>query len=138
MNLIGLIYSTIVVTLGCLIGIWVGNKFGWFGFIIGFLLGAAFGMGCMYVLFRVLSYFYTNVLHGEPICPTCRNGKCQSGDYELRKVEDSKTQFRFDWFCRCGGRYARCGKHFYEVLPDGSFQPYMKWKAFRGWLPEKS
>ena len=39
-------------------------------------------------------------------------------------------------FCQCGARYKKKGRRFFEVLPDGSLQPYMIWRAFKGWLPD--
>jgi len=125
------------VGMGCLVSSVLGNKFGWVGYVFGFLLGAAIGFACVYGLFYGLAYLFDNFFPDNSSVPFCKNGKCKEGHYEIHKIEVSKEKHRADWVCRCGGRYHKSGRCFYEVLPDGSLQPYMKWKPFRGWLPDK-
>jgi hypothetical protein len=127
-TLIELLWFVGSVGLGTWLALWAGHKIGWFGYPLGFILGAAILPGLGYAL----GWLYDWTWWGRPPRPDCRSGKCHSEDYELRRIPDGD----FDWFCRCGGRYRKRGRRFFEVLPDGSPAPYMRWRAFKGWFPE--
>jgi hypothetical protein len=72
---------------------------------------------------------------GLPPLPPCHSGKCRrSEDYSFQQFDDGK----YGMVCKCGTRYRKQAPRVLQVLPDGSLQPYMKWKPFRGWKPDQS
>jgi hypothetical protein len=117
-------------TVGCAIfGATTAAKWlGWIGYPVGFVCGAALVPGLLYML----GTLYDLVWWGRPPRPACRNGKCQSDDYEFRQVGEHE----FDWFCRCGFRYRKQSRRFYEVHTDGTLARYMIWRPFRGWFQD--
>ena len=133
MALIDLIVFTASVSVGGVIGIWIGHRFGLLGGLVGFFVGAV-GCGVLVcLLFLLFDWVDGMVFSGRPRVPVCRSGKCKLAKYQFRK-----EQRAYLWVCECGGRYRKRGRHFYEVLPDGSSKPYMVWRPFRGWFPESS
>jgi len=69
--------------------------------------------------------------------PRCHNGVCTGdwrtmfGDYELAQFGDN-----FGFRCKCGFEYMKEGRRFMRRRPDGSLEPYMVWKPFRGYVPD--
>ena len=53
------------------------------------------------------------------------------GGYSPARFGD-QTGFR----CRCGHEYLKLDRRFVRRLPDGTLEPYMVWKLFRGYVPD--
>lgn len=140
LNIFELIAFIAWVGIGCVVSSLLGSKFGWPGYVFGFLVGAGLGIGIFYGFIFCLAYLLSNIWPDNSSAPLCKNGKCEAGHYEIHKAKDQLGFNRFDWFCRCGERYHKSKNplRFYEVLSDGSLKPYMKWKPFRGWRPDKN
>ena len=126
MTLIELPFVIALLIIGVLGAVWAAREIGWPGFPLGFLGAILASLGVVIGIGAICLYLW-------PERPVCRNGKCKSGDYDLHRVGD---KMEFDWFCRCGTRYRKVGRRFYEVSEDGSLVPYMRWNIFRGWLRE--
>ena len=137
LNSIELMVFVLWVGFGVLASVWLGQKAGWVGYVFGFLLGAGVGFGLLFALVYCAASLFKNVWPDNSSVPFCKNGKCQAGHYEIHKTKDQNGNYRSDWFCRCKERYHKKSPRFYEVLPDGSLKPYMKWQPFRGWRPDK-
>lgn len=124
---------------GLLTAFWMGNHFGFIGYVIGLPIGAA----VMIVILAgsVLSWTYIQGLlfHGIPRFPACRNGCCRGG--RLSDPGAYQTVWNDDWTvrgfrCRCGDIYQKVGRRFVELNPDGSFKPYLIWSRLKGWCPD--
>jgi hypothetical protein len=117
------------VTIGFVIAVWAGRKFGWPGAVIGFICGFLFLVAAFYIIILVCDLIWW----GRPWAPPCRSGKCHAADYKSQKDADGNWSIIV---CRCGGRYRKKGGQFFELQPDGSESRYMIWRAFRGWFPD--
>ncbi len=126
---------------GLVIAVYVGNWLGNLWFFLGLPLGVAIAFGVLYLGALLWACLEALFCDGMPYLPTCGNGKCRSGlltdfgDYEPEEVGGQWGYFR----CRCGRLYWRRREEgrVLEVLPDGTVEPYMVWKAFRGWYHDK-
>jgi hypothetical protein len=129
----------ILVLAGLVVGSWLGERFGCFGFLVGLPLGAAAMLGILYVGALSWDYAVRLILREEPWLPTCRQRKCKggrppdSGDYAWVKVNGDLWGFR----CRCGDTYRKVGRRFVELAPDGTFRPYLICKPLRGWCADQ-
>ena len=137
LNVFELMVFVLWVGCGCLVSVFLGHKFGWLGYIIGFLFGVGLGLVIYYGFIFCLAFLLNNFFLDNSSVPLCKNNTCGMGHYEIHKVKDSNGKVRFDWFCRCKERYHKKGWRFYSVLPDGVLQPYMKWRPFKKWVSDK-
>ncbi|HET9994060.1 MAG TPA: hypothetical protein VFQ18_01520 [Candidatus Acidoferrum sp.] len=128
MTLIELFWFVLWIFFGALGSTWAYRRYGWTGGIVGFVGGVLAMPAVLYPLAYLVEMIYV----GKPGYPVCRTGKCQYVDYRFRRQDNGE----YALFCQCGARYQKCGRHFSEVLPDGSVHPYMVWRAFKGWFPE--
>jgi hypothetical protein len=110
----------------------ISGKFGW-------LLGGVLGVLAFFLFLLVLTALMDFGFGGVPRLPKCQNGSCcgpgflfGDGDYEISKLGEKYVRV-----CRCGGRYMRLGKRFVIVNEDGTKTPYLIWRPFRGWFPDK-
>jgi hypothetical protein len=124
---------------GVLTAIWMGNRLGYIGYVIGLPAGAAVmlvilcGATVMWIYIRGLLF------SGVPEFPVCRNGCCRGG--RLADPGDYTTVWNDDWTvwgfrCRCGDVYQKVGRRFVLVAADGSSKPYLIWTRLKGWCPE--
>ena len=124
MTLIELPFVLAFVAVGVVAAAWAAQYVGWIGYPLGFIAGVGLSTGGVIGVLALIMYVW-------PERPVCENGRCQSGDYDLRRASDTLY-----WFCRCGQRYRNEGRRFYKVREDGSYEPYMIKKPFRGWFPD--
>ncbi len=108
----------------------LGESFGFFGYIVGFVCGAVAGYFVSWiVLVGRLRLFY-------PL-PLCRRGNCQGYDayhWPLRTVYGWEWWEIYRYRCNCeDGDYIRKGKQFLMFLPDGETAPFKKLTGFRKW-----
>jgi len=96
----------------------------------GWLVAYVFGISGWFVTIIVLHWLrkFCDWLRGNP--PNCKCGLPAS----VRTYETDANQ-NFVSICTCGKRYARDGKKFMEVLPDGSLHPYLKREKAR-WVDD--
>lgn len=106
---------------------WGLYRYGWRGAVGGLIVVLVILPLVAYALGFLASWIYT----GLPPYPACRTGRCNN--YQLRRLDNGG----YALFCECGMPYRKRGRRFLEVQPDGSVRPYMIWKAFRGWFPER-
>jgi hypothetical protein len=132
MTLIELLFLLIVIFVGRAVGAWGYHRYGWLGGVVGFAVGSIGIWAFLYVVFAVLGYFLQSIYWGRPSEPACTTGTCHHGDYKYERLGNGHG-----YRCKCGLLYQKRGRRFLEEKPDGSVQPYMIWKAFRGWFPER-
>ena len=125
MTLIELPFVLAFVGVGVVAAAWAGRQIGWIGYPLGFVAGIGVSVGGVLGALALILFIW-------PDRPVCANGRCRAGDYDLRRVGDALY-----WVCRCGQRYSNEGRRFYRVRDDGSFEPYMIQKRFRGWHPDR-
>jgi len=125
---------------GLIAATYATTRFGWLGVVVGGPVGGivtfAILMLCLYVWEIVKALLFG----GVPYLPPCIDGKCCSGlltefgDYEPEFNDEQRAYFR----CKCGRLYWRNRKEgrVLEVMADGTTEPYMIWRSFRGWRPE--
>lgn len=106
----------------------------WYGWLLGVVLGslAFFVIG---LVWNVLREFWS----GSGL-PKCRSGCCRGPGFSLRDEGDYDTQKSGEEYydvCKCGDRYQRRGRRFVLINDDGTETPYMIWRRFRGWAPDK-
>ncbi len=138
-----LLLILIAVTLGAMSFALRGSEmFGLIGFFLGGVAGFFITFAGLFGLIWFASLAETISSGMFPYLPPCGNGKCKSGfldgfgDYEPeRSQEDWGGYFR----CKCSRLYQLRIKEgrVLEILPDGTVQPYMIARPFRGWTPEK-
>jgi hypothetical protein len=97
----------------------------------GVLLGLALGMGIPMVFIALLIWSEKWIWVGVPSLPTCSNGQCHAEDYRVEAQGGDLV-----YICRCGMRFRKKRRRFFEEDEDGSEQPYLVWRSFRGWFPE--
>jgi hypothetical protein len=124
---------------GVLTAIWMGNRFGYLGYVIGLPSGAAVMLVILSGLAVTWTYIQGLLYSGVPGFPVCRNGCCRGGrladpgDYTIVWNDGCNVRgFR----CRCGHVYQKVGRRFVEVTPDGSFKPYLIWSRVKGWCSD--
>jgi len=119
-----------VLALGALLlAAYAGKHWGWPGVLIALPVGFFGLLGLLYVVFLALLHLERGWL------PECESGRCRgdaatgTGDYDIVPDED-------EWFyrCPCGHEYVKVGRRFMRRLPDGTLEPYMIWKLFRGFV----
>lgn len=125
-----------ILLIGIVVARYAGARFGWLGFVLGFIVGilASCGVfvGGIWLVTSLIGLFT-----GIPEFPPCKCGKCRDawnppfGDYRPEMVGD-----RIGVRCQCGSLYVKRGRRMFEVLPDGTRKPHMIWKPFRGWYPD--
>jgi len=112
-----------------------GKIDGRFGGLIGGGLGF---LSFFFVLFAFGALI--DQFNGVPRLPKCRNGCCRGpgmwfgdyGDYGSQKLGEGYVNV-----CRCGDRYKRRDRQFVIVSENGTETPYLIWRPFRGWFPDK-
>ena len=124
---------------GLLTAIWMRNRFGFIGYVIGLPTGAAVMLGILSGATLTWIYIQGLLFRGVPAFPVCRNGCCRGG--RLSDPGDYKTVWNDDWTvrgfrCRCGVTYQKVGRRFVELAPDGSLKPYLIWSRLKGWCPD--
>jgi hypothetical protein len=124
---------------GLLAAIWMRNRFGFIGYVIGLSTGAAVMLGILSLATLTWICIQGLLSRGVPEFPVCRNGCCRGG--HLSDPGDYKTVWNDDWTvrgfrCRCGATYQKVGRRFVEVAPDGSLKPYLIWSRLKGWCPD--
>jgi hypothetical protein len=127
-----LLVLIICVSFGSELGIGLGRRWGLIGLAIGFPLGTFLAVYC--ADFIVVGW-YRLFIH----FPHCRNGKCsQPSDYMwlAGTFYGCEGWRKFRYRCRCGDIYLRKGRHFMEVLPDGTLRLYKKQIGFGKWEDE--
>ncbi len=55
------------------------------------------------------------------------------GEYEGLWLSNDDRAYRCP---TCGREYQKVGRRFMRRLPDGTLDPYMVWKLFRGYVPD--
>jgi len=133
-------YTFFIFILGALFSaIVLGTRLGLFGYLMGFVLGAAVTL----VFLSSLSVGWTCIegvfFRGIPLFPMCQNGCCQGG--RLADPGDYTTLWNRDgsirgFQCRCGNVYQKVGGRFVELGADSFFRPYLIWSPLRGWCPD--
>lgn len=112
-----LVNLSFVVACGSSVGFSLWKKYGWGVGILGWIVGLAAGYGLVEGVYRFFFWWH-------PPAPPC--SKCQSTDYDSPYMHAGPDLFT----CRqCGTRYIRQRLrvyHFQEVMPDGSYRPYMQ------------
>lgn len=106
----------------------------WYGWLLGVALGflAFFIFGAIWNVFKEL-------WSGSGL-PKCRNGCCRGPGFSLGDEGDydiQETGEEFYRVCKCGDHYQRRGKRFILINEDGTETPYLIWRRFRGWCPDK-
>jgi hypothetical protein len=126
-------------SVGLVTAIWLGNRVGFIGFVIGFPTGAAVMLGILSGASMLGELIHGLVVVGVPAFPVCRNRCCRGGrfsdpgDYTIVWNDDGTVRgFR----CRCGNIYQKVGRRFVELGPSGTFNPYLIWNRLKGWCPE--
>ncbi len=132
---------TLIELLGCVVLLAVGAATGSAGAVrfglTGALVGFAVGVVGTWIIVVLLVGVGEKLWFMGPLHPPCRNGTCRwrewgdGGDYEIA-MPDGDPVLR----CRCGRDYKKVGRRFMERLPDGTLQPYMMHRPFRGWFPD--
>ena len=107
--------------------IYGAQTYGWLGFLLGLALSICAPIGILKLLFWFEDWFWV----GIPSIPACRNGQCHCEDYRI-EIQDGDPIY----ICRCGLRFKKQRRKFFEVGEDGSEKPYLVWRPFRGWFPE--
>jgi hypothetical protein len=124
---------------GVLTAIWMGNRFGYLGYVIGLPTGAAVMLGTLAGGAVTWTYLRGLLFSGVPGFPVCRNGCCRGGrladpgDYTIVWNDDGTVR---GFHCRCGDVYQKVGRRFIQIGPDGSFKPYLIWNRLKGWSPD--
>lgn len=128
LTLIELMGCSVLLAVGAAVAVAGARHYGWVGGLVGFLLGVVGTWAAVYGTVAVAEAVW---LAGRPL-PQCHGGLCQTPDhYQLVNVDG-------DWVlrCRCGRDYVKAGRCFMERLTDGTRQPYMVHRPFRGWFPD--
>jgi hypothetical protein len=95
--------------------------------LLGPLLGAAVWFAGLFTVAWFLQMCFGGGL------PPCRHGSCRApDDYKLEFVDNDCYDI-----CKHGDRYQRIGRRFVQINEDGSKTPYLIWRRFRGWRPDK-
>lgn len=130
---IELLYVVLGIATGVALASYLRIRWGWPGIPVGFICGA----GAWYVgvpaFFRLVEWL-------RPISPRCRCGRGGFENYRHEKWlhnADGKSDGCIEVCKKCGARYLFKNWRFLEILPDGSFRPYMIAKPAIGWRPEE-
>ena len=103
-------------------------RHGWMGAVVG----AVAGSGGIFFVVEGMGWLESVWRKYHPAFPVCRNGVCQAADY--KSVES--RQGHPIWQCKCGTNHIFVGRRFLEVLPDGTFRPFMNKRRLGGWEHE--
>ncbi len=96
-------------------------------------LGGAIGFLVIPVIAAIWFLLVALMKEGIPQLPYCRNGHCCGyRDYELKRFGEE-----FNWVCKCGDCYTRCGRRFMQITDNNEKIPYKIWHSFRGWFPDE-
>jgi hypothetical protein len=114
--------------LGVLLSQSFGAKFGLLGYLFGFLTGLL----CYFPVIGVVGLFRALLVEGIPFVPICKRNQCKEEDYELQKIE-LNDEIGFCHHCKCGDKYLKRGRHFFEIGKDNAQKEYLVWIPFKGW-----
>ena len=113
------------------------GEWGWLLGGWGWLLGGVVGFLAFFLVVATTALVW-DAFKGMPRLPRCKNGCCRGpgmfmgyGDYEI--VEHGDKYYRK---CRCGIWHKRSGQRFVTVNEDGTENPHLVWRPFRGWFPD--
>jgi hypothetical protein len=130
-----LVFISMVVCAFIGAGLGIKSITGWYGGIIGGVLGFLTPVFCGFALALLMDSW-----KGTPPLPKCRNGCCHGpgtffgdGDYDIQ--QDGEEFYRV---CKCNDRYQRRGKRFVLINEDGTETPYLVWHRFRGWFDDNT
>jgi hypothetical protein len=101
----------------------------------GWVAGGLIGITCVFLLLYALWLLAELYYRFRPLRPTCRRGKCQADEYEI-KVVVKEGSWESENRCKCGDTYVRRGKRSMLLGPDGSTQPYMLRRPYHNWEPD--
>jgi hypothetical protein len=123
---LGLTVIELLVIIGLLILTILGSRLaGLLGGLIGFLM--------IPVIASIWFLLVAIVKEGIPRIPRCRNGCCRGyRDYKMKRFGEE-----FNWVCKCGDRYTRCGRRFMQITDKEEKIPCKIWHSFRGWYPDE-
>lgn len=103
------------------------------GYRLAGFLGGAIGLLVIPAGAGIVAMFQCLVKDGIPMHPYCQNGRCRgSSNYEIKRFDND-----FFLVCKCGGRYKKFGRRFMQITEQGEKIPYLIWRPFRGWFPDK-
>ncbi|MHC4103641.1 MAG: hypothetical protein ACYSR9_01775 [Planctomycetota bacterium] len=138
----------IFIIFGFMKGIQIGREYGLIWAIIGGIAGPVVGIVLTIILvFSIVLIIEPFVILGSwwrPEPPVCENGKCVGYEsYEICDTPDD-VQRNHEGFspisyrCGCGNLYGskrglRGQWQWVRILPDGSYQPYLKHSAYGRW-----
>lgn len=114
------------------VGLLAGERWGWPGAIIGLIVGF---VGIFATLYGIL---LIAVLIERGWLPRCHRGihsgnwRDPIGDYEIERFGDD-----FGYRCPCGFEYMKEGRRLMLRRPDGTLEPCMVWKLFRGYVRDE-
>ena len=121
-----------------------GKRCGWVGYVLG-PVGFLGGLVALGFVMLLLAWVAQALSRWGPEFPPCRTGRCRGGrwwrddrgDYEPAGWDGHHRDSVFR--CRCGGEYVVTdrGRRFQELLPDGSYRPYMVHRPYHGWVPDR-
>jgi hypothetical protein len=129
-------------------GLMRGLETGWWGALVGAVLGAgAAWLAWVVLMLCILVPFWLFLTFYRPFYPRCRNGTCRDKDYKILTTELAQAaQLRAEGQakqgmlvqCRCGTLYveATFEKRFFEVTPEGTLRPYLRYRPFGRWQPD--
>ena len=152
-DLVRFMVALMALLIGATLGADAGAQYGFLGKSLGLFLGLLLGGIVGVALAQSASFLQTGT--SFLMCrlneswrfslPVCRNGSCESRDYErsgwapAKTAEEADKNLPGEAFgrrvrCRCGTEYFLCGRQFKEALADGSLRRYMKCRPFgRKW-----
>jgi hypothetical protein len=125
-NLIEFVVILLILACGAGGSIYGGAAFGAFGYLAGFVVGAAAlpVVAIVYVRFDEILY------RGRPLLPPCDCGS----EGETWTIERSGRHWAYH--CACGRRYVKRGRRVFRLTPSGKLEPYRLWRPFGPWLPD--
>ena len=89
------------------------------------------GIGATILTFATCWKLIDTLYRLFPLRPPCKRGQCKSNDYHWddedfqRYLKNPKESKGTIYVCKCGDKYLRQKRFFYELLPDGKTKPYM-------------
>ena len=140
-------FAWLCILVGAGFGVWTAYRRGWAEPVWDIARGAGIGFG-YFVLTMLL--ILTVLALGEwyrPSFPRCRSGKCSASGYRYLHLdepatgEDARLQESTGGLlarCACGTTYliSRRERRMWEVLPDGTLRPYLRYRPFGRWQPD--
>jgi hypothetical protein len=140
-------FAWLCILTGAAFGVWTAYRRGWAEPLWDILRGA--GLGLAYYLLTMLLIFTVLALglRYRPSFPRCRSGRCTDLEYRYLYLDSPATGDDARLQESTGGLLARCGcgtkylisrreRRLWEVLPDGTLRPYMRYRPFGRWHPD--